>query len=159
MIASYTARSLTSMHTRKRSSSQCIRRIIAFTEKVLRHPRVFPGSFPLPHFRWLISLGRADMSSPSRREETLTLACQRKLTCVSHPPKEIVRTQIITYWGENDQGQKCQVCHTAKRGARQAASGAAAAACGNVAAPRRGSFSGPSPPERSFTVGRSPSAN
>ena len=50
--------------------------------------------------------GRANMSSPSRPAETLTLACREKLPFVSHPPNEILRieilrTQIFVSWGKN----------------------------------------------------------
>ena len=77
------------LHARKRNCSREIRQIVAFIEKKTRYTRVLAGIF---------SLARANMSSPGRPAEALTLPCRRKWPCVSHPPKEILRTQIIIFW-------------------------------------------------------------
>ena len=50
----------------------------------------------LAHFRWNFLLERANMSSPDRPAETISLPSWEKLPCVSHPPKEILRTQKTT---------------------------------------------------------------
>ena len=75
------------LHARQRNSSQWNQRIVASIDKKVRYTRVSAGSFRwlmllvdfAGSFCWFISLGRANMSSPRRPEEILTLACR----CVS----------------------------------------------------------------------------